>query len=199
MKRLLVALMLIPLAGFAAGPSGGATPKPEQRGGADGPWREQLQKRQRLMMVVGIAEALELNEAEALKLSEKVRTFEDRRKAIRREMAESMNVVHQASNGDQAALGQIDQATTRLLDDRTKIATLDKEMFQTLAKDLSPQRKAKLAIFLARFHAKGREMMHMGPDQGRGKGPGMMGPGMGTWMHGKGAGEGGWAPNSELE
>jgi hypothetical protein len=59
----------------------------------------------------------------------------------------------------------MDQATNRILDARIQLASLDKEMFQALTAGLSPQQRAKLALFYARFHkgmkAEGRHLPMM--------------------------------------
>jgi len=185
MKPLLLALMLAPVASFAAGPGGPGGPRGPGADPADK--RDHMEKRMHIALVLGIAEALDLNEAEGLRMADRIRSFEDKRKPLRTEMADSMKVLRDAATGDQAALGQVDQATARLLDNRAKLAVLDKDMFAALSKDLTPQRRAQLALFLANFqrHAKGGPGMGMGGmgrgrGMGRGMGPGAMGPG-GGW------------------
>ena len=38
-----------------------------------------------------------------------------------------------------------------MLDTRAQMAAVDKEMFLTVSKDLTPQKRAQLALFLAKF------------------------------------------------
>lgn len=130
--------------------------------------REEREKRMRMMLVVGIAEALSLSEAEAIRLADKMKTFDDKRKPLREQMFESMKILKAASDGDSAALPKVDQATTSILDLRTQMATIDKEMFLTVSKDLTPQKKAQLALFLAKFHREGKQMMRGGRHHGGG-------------------------------
>ncbi|MFZ5471677.1 MAG: hypothetical protein ACOZIN_19800 [Myxococcota bacterium] len=158
MKALLVALMFSPLVALAQ-PRSRPPPSEEKR--------EQMADRMRMMMVVGLAEALELSEGEALKLGEKIRSFESRRRPLRETMFESMRTLHQASQGDSAALAQVDSSTQKLLDARIRMAELDREMFNELARGLSAEKKAKLATFLARFQQEVKA--------GFGKGKGMRG------------------------
>ena len=70
--------------------------------------REEMGRKARMFAVVGIADALELNEADALKLTEKLRVIEDKRKPIREGMGESMKSLKAATDGDTAALARVD-------------------------------------------------------------------------------------------
>jgi hypothetical protein len=116
-----------------------------------------------MMFVVAASEALELNEAEALKLSEKVKSIEEKRSPIRQQMFAAMRDVKAAADGDAAALAQVDSNIQKVLDGRAQMAAMDKELFAFLAKDLSPQKKAKLALVLAKMHQlRGGEMMKKG-------------------------------------
>jgi hypothetical protein len=165
MKKLITAAVLaVSTAAFAAPPPQQQAPaqRPDvgaQRGGNFGGWddergegrREEHEKRMRMMLVVGIAEALNLSEADAIRLSDKIKTFDDRRKPLREQMFDTMKVLRAAADGDQAALGKVDQATVALLDLRQQMAAVDKEMFLTVSKDLTPQKRAQLALFLAKF------------------------------------------------
>jgi pantothenate synthetase len=106
----------------------------------------------RLKYVVEIAEALELNEADALKLSEKLKGLEERRQPVRQAMHQAMKAVKAAADGDAAALKDVDANVQQVLDGRAQMAVMDKELFTTLSKDLSPQQRAKLAVVLAKIH-----------------------------------------------
>lgn len=152
MKTVLVAALLcLPLAALAGPPEA-----------PEGPGR--AERRMRLMQLVGLADALELSDAETLKLAEKIRSFDERRRPLREEMAQSMKTLRAAAEGDAAALAKVDASIQRLLDNRAKMAALDKEMFNAISRDLPPQKRARLALYLARFHD---EVRGMG---GRGKG-----------------------------
>src|SRR5262249_10726446 len=116
----------------------------------------------RLMLVVGIADALSLNETEAIRLADKIKVFEDKRKPLREQMHDSMKVLKAAADGDQAALGRVDQATMTVLDTRAQMAAVDKEMFVAVSKDLTPQKRAQLALFLAKFMHEAQFKAHGG-------------------------------------
>lgn len=122
--------------------------------------RTEFARRARLKYVVEIAEALDLNEAEALKLSDKIKGIEDRRQPIRQDMREAMKAVKAAAEGDTAALPQVDANIQKVLDGRAQMAVMDKELFTLLAKDLSPQQRAKLAVVLAKIHGEGKKGRH---------------------------------------
>ena len=162
MKKLITAAVLaVSTVAFAAPPQAAqpaAKPQISEPGGFGG-WddersderREAREKRMRMMLVVGMAEALSLSEADAIRLADKIKTFDDKRKPLREQMFESMRVLRAAADGDQAALGKVDQATVALLDLRQQMAVVDKEMFLSVSKDLTPQKRAQLALFLAKF------------------------------------------------
>ncbi|MBL9037127.1 MAG: hypothetical protein JNG84_01310 [Archangium sp.] len=116
---------------------------------------EELGRKARMLAVVGIADALELNEAEALKLSERLRAFDDKRRPVREAMHEAMRSLKAAADGDASALPQVDANVQRVLDGRSQMAAIDKELFAALSQGQSPEKKARLALFLAKF---GEEM-----------------------------------------
>lgn len=170
MKTLLTAVVLCSSLAFAAPPAGGRPPpgQLQPQAGDDRPeHREEREKRIRMMLVVGIADALSLSEAEALRLGDKVKGFEERRRPVREAMHESMKTLKAASDGDPAALPQVDQAIQKVLDGRAQMAQLDKEMFAGLSQGLTPQKRAQLAIFLARFHQGMGKMGKGGEGRGR--------------------------------
>ncbi len=112
---------------------------------------EQGGRRARMLYVVAIAEALELSEADAIKMSEKIKTIEDRRQPVRQGMHQAMQAVRAAADGDAAALAEVDANIQKVLDGRAQMAAMDKELFQFLSKDLPPLKKAKLALVLAKL------------------------------------------------
>jgi hypothetical protein len=152
LKTTMVALLALASSAVAAPPG----PRGEGWRGRDGARPAHAGQRMRMMYVVAIADALELTEAEALKMSERIKAIEDRRQPLRQEMWDAMRAVKAAAEGDAAALAQVDANVQKVLDGRAQVAAMDREMFQLLSKDLSPQKKAKLALVLARLtHARG--------------------------------------------
>lgn len=114
--------------------------------------RMELREREvRLMYVVAISEALELSDAEALKLADKLKGVEEKRRPLRQQMGEAMKALRDAADGDQAALGQVDANVQKVLDGRAQMAAMDKELFATLSQGQPPQKRAKLALVLARL------------------------------------------------
>jgi hypothetical protein len=156
-RLLLTLLLTTSLAAFAPGPGphGGRGPRGGGPFGDGPPSPEQVEARERqvrMMMVVAISEALELNEAEALKMSERLKGLEGKRRPVRQQMGEAMKALKDAAEGDQAALAQVDANVQRVLDGRAQMAALDKELFQQLSQGLAPQKKAKLALALGRLN-----------------------------------------------
>ena len=151
-KLMMSMLVLGALSAFAAPPPGG---KPAKWGG-DGEDRadrmEAREREARLMYVVAISEALDLGEADAIKLSEKIKGVEEKRRPLRQSMGEAMRSLKDAAEGDAAALPQVDANVQKVLDGRAQMATMDKELFTTLAQGYPPQKRAKLALVLARLH-----------------------------------------------
>ena len=151
-KLLMSVVMLSALVAFATPPEKGGK---GEKGGKWGEGREErMEDRARemhLMYVVAISEALELNEAEAIKLSDKLKGVEEKRKPLRQQMGEAMKALRDASDGDATALPQVDANVQRVLDGRAQMAALDKELFATLSQGLQPQKRAKLALVLAKL------------------------------------------------
>ena len=156
MKKILVALMAVSSLAFAAPPPPVAPAAPPAKWDDRAERKEEMAKKVHMLLVVGIADALSLNESEALKLSDKLKGFEERRRPVREGMGESLRILKAAADGDASATGQVDSAVQRLFDSRMQMAAMDKEMFAGLSKDLAPQKRAQLAIFLAKFHAESK-------------------------------------------
>lgn len=146
MRKTMLALMLLPVVALAQGNN----KTPPQAGGA-GPDPARAEKRMRLARTLGLATALDLDTAQALKLGDTLAKFDDRRKAIHKQAADARDVLRNAATNDKAAAGDVDAAITRLLDARAQMQTIDKEMLQAITKDLSPGQKARAALFLGRF------------------------------------------------
>jgi hypothetical protein len=125
---------------------------------------EERARQARMMLLVSVAEALELNEAQALKLSDKLKVIDDKRRPVREAMGEAMRQVKAAAEGDAAAAANVDQNVQKVLDGRVQMAQLDKELYATLAEGQTPQKKAKLAVVLAKV---GEEMRRMRGNKGR--------------------------------
>ena len=115
---------------------------------------ERAERQTRLMRVVGLAEELELQESQALKMADTMRQFDERRRPLVEQVQESAQVLRKAARGDAATQSQVDQAVQRVFDARAQLTALDRDMYQALAKDLPPQKRAQLAIFMARHDGK---------------------------------------------
>jgi Spy/CpxP family protein refolding chaperone len=158
--RLLGALVL--LAASAVGAAGPAAPP------GDAPRGELAEKRMRTLRAVGVAEALDLETADALKVDALMRSFDDRRRPLARTMHESMKTLRGAANGDSVSPAQVDDAVNHLVEARAQMAQVDREMFAALAQGRTPQQKAKLALFLAHFGEEARGIQQsLHPGSGR--------------------------------
>ncbi|WP_224247800.1 periplasmic heavy metal sensor [Hyalangium gracile] len=141
-------LTLLPLVALAA--------PPDTREEAE----QEAERRMRTARIIGLAEELELDSAQALKLDETMRKFDERRRPLRQQVRESAEILERAASGDTAVQAQVDQAAQRAFDARAQLAALDREMFQALSRDLPPQKRAKLALFMARFESQFSKFKH---------------------------------------
>jgi ATP-dependent Lon protease len=160
MKPIRVAVLtlaLLPLAALAAPPDAKAEAE------------QDAERQMRMARVLGLAEELELDSSQALKLDETLRKFDERRRPLREQVRESADVLERAANGDTTAMSQVDQAAQRAFDARAQLTALDREMFQALSKDLPPQKRAKLALFMARFENRFSNFKHKVREQVREK------------------------------
>jgi hypothetical protein len=165
MKQLMVSLLIVSSSVAFAGPGKTGPARwdaldPEERAER----QEERAKQARMLLVVAVAEALELNEAQALKLSEKIKVMDEKRRPVREAMHQAMRQVKAAADGDASALASVDANIQKVLEGRAQMAQLDKELFATLAEGQSPQKKAKLALVLARV---GDEMRRVRGNKGR--------------------------------
>jgi len=145
---MVVSVVLVPFLALAA--------PAENQGDKDAERVERQERRERLRRVMGLADALDLDTQQALRLDETLRKFDEKRRPLLEQVRESALTLMRAADGDASAQGQVDQASQRAFDARTQLAQLDREMFQALSKDLPPQKKAKLALHLARSSGMGK-------------------------------------------
>ncbi|HVP68768.1 MAG TPA: hypothetical protein VMT17_16055 [Anaeromyxobacteraceae bacterium] len=170
-------------------------PPPPPPGGASAPtghldrgperW-ERMEKRMRLARALGLAEALDLDAAQAAKMNEIMVGFDGKRTALVEQLRKSVRVLRDAAReppkdgkAPPAPSAQaVDQAVAAIFDARAQLLALDKDMFQALAKGLGPEKRARMALFFARFRQRfGMEILERaehGP--GPGFGPHRMAP-----------------------
>jgi hypothetical protein len=188
MKTLALMLALTPALALAApqGPPAGSAAGPDARRA------EYMQKRMRLARTLGLAEALDLDEAGAMKLRDTMARFDQRRAPIAEQIRDDMRVLHDAARGDKAAAGKVDSALKSLREARSQMLNLRAEMLGPITKGLSPEKKARAALFLGHFRERAGRMMprhgcpfcahgrdkgmRPGRAGGMGMGPGAMGP-----------------------
>ena len=188
MRKQLFAVMIaaaLPLAALAQGgaaqaPTPGGTGAAPNGGPRANP--ERMEKRMRLARTLGLAEALDLDAPQALKLGETIGKFDERRVALRKQIHDALDVLRRAAQGEKVQAADVDQAIQRGLDARAQLQAVDRETVAAVTQGLTPEKKARAVLFLAkfqrRFGAHGPGMHGMGGGEG-----GMMGPGRGG-MHG---------------
>src|SRR5215468_2709689 len=131
--------------------------------------REQMDQRAQMMVTLQLAEALELDDAATLKLRQTVAQWDSQRAPLRQQMSDQAQVLRRAAKGDTTAYGQVDSAIQKIIDLRAQMHQVDQQMFQQLSQGLPPQKKARLALAIARFRETTRGMMHGGRGGTRGE------------------------------
>jgi len=160
MKPLLITALAVPILALAAS----QLDSPQR---AVPPGRVKQQARMRMMRIAGLADALGLDDGTALHLNDVMRQFDDRRVALEVENGELAKTIKRASDGDPAALGGTDQALQRIWDNRTEIQQLNRAMFEAVGRELTPQQRAKMLIFMATFQAEQQEMNQRAQERNR--------------------------------
>jgi hypothetical protein len=214
MRKVLIAALVFPLAAFAqAGrpppqpqtppqgaqqgqpPGPGAEPRGRGPGRDMGPGRadpERMERRMRVARTLGLAEALDLEPAAAVKLTEQLAKSDEKRSAIHKQLVDANQTLRRAATGEKVTAAEVDQAIQRMFAARGQLEAIDRDAAQALVKDLTPDKRARAVLFLERFQRHfaaaahgmgGRGGMRRG---GMGMGPGPMGGGMGMGMMGGG-------------
>jgi hypothetical protein len=190
-----VIALALPLVVRAQGP--GATQGGQgQNQGQAGPRRdpERMEKRMRLARTLGLAEALDLDAEQALKLGQTISKFDERRVAAHQQMRTAREVLRRAAQGEKVAPADVDQAIQRSLDARAQLQAVDRDTVAAVTKDLTPEKKARAVLFLSKFQRRFGPpgMGPGGPGMGGGMGPGHHGPGMRGGRGGMGGGPDGF-------
>jgi Spy/CpxP family protein refolding chaperone len=134
-------------------------------------------KKAKLALTLGLAEALDLDEAQALKLRDTIERFEKQRVPLMQQQRDAMQLLKAAASSERSDAATVDGAVKRLHEGRQAMLVQDKELVDGIGKDLSPQKRARAVLFLAKFH---QRMMQRGPEgrmgpRGHGPGRGPMG------------------------
>jgi hypothetical protein len=175
-----VLALVLPLAGLAQ-PGPGPAQNGQQNQQQARPRRdpERMEKRMRLARTLGLAEALDLDAPQALKLGETIGQFDARRVAAHKQLRDARDVLRRAAKGEKVAPADVDQAIQRSLEARAQLHAVDRDLVAAVTKDLSPEQKARAVLFLSKFQRRfGPGMGPHGPGMGDGMGPGR-GPGRG--------------------
>lgn len=156
MKRLALWMALAPMLALTplpvlaqVGPGPGAGPG---GGGPPAEKAQRLQRRHQLALTLGLAEALDLTDAQAFKVRDQIEKLAPRRWAAQQQMQEAVQVLRRAAQAGKVAAGEVDQAVNTLLDARAQVQVVDRELITTLTKDQPPEKRARAVLLLARFH-----------------------------------------------
>lgn len=141
-------------------------PSPEERA--------RVEKKLRMHMVVELADQLSLDEKGALRVSQTLEKFGDRRHTLHEAMRKQREIVRRAADGDAEAGKALPGAITQIRDSRKQMEDLHFEQYTALAQGLTATQQAKLALFMAempqKLHRMAREgMKHEKRERRRGK------------------------------
>lgn len=139
-----------------------AAPPPKPLDETSAEERAQLEQRARFMATMQIAEVLGLDDAATLKLRDTLTRWDSQKAPLRQEMFDLAQVLRRAGRGDTTAYNQVDPAIKRLVEIRAQFQQMDQSLFQQLSTGLSPQKKAKLALVMAKLPQAMREMVKGG-------------------------------------
>ena len=148
---LLAASVLAPSASRAQAPT--PPPIPPQV-------EERIERRLRMARSLGLAEALDLDEAGTARLNAAMAPYDARRKALLEGIRGDLRTLRQAARqSDPTALAGVDAAVQRIFDARQGALAIDREMFAAVSKGMPPEQVARMALFFAKFRQRfGMEM-----------------------------------------
>lgn len=109
----------------------------------------------RLRKVLQMSETLGLNEAETIRLNEALSRYDQRYQELLKQRIEARRTVARAARKDPEALKSVDQAIRTLHDARIASLQLEREVFESVARDLAPEKKAMLVLSLGAGGHKG--------------------------------------------
>jgi chromosome segregation ATPase len=119
---------------------------------ADGEHGDRRERRFRMMALMGLADALDLNEAEALKLQNAISSFDAQKDSLRKELSAVREQLEKAAGGDASLLPQVDALIHKQGDLRMRLGAVQREMLTAVGKDLTPQKRARLALHFGDLH-----------------------------------------------
>lgn len=114
--------------------------------------------RARMLRVMEISEALEMSPPESVKLSDTLAQFDEKRTPLQHELQANAKILRRAARGHAEAFPKVERALVRVQELRQQLRQLDNELFANLSKGLSPQKKARLALTLARLPGEMRDV-----------------------------------------
>jgi hypothetical protein len=171
---------------FLAATTALAAPGEERRGDGEPPMdrgqRQKMMQKLHMMAAIELGDLLGLDSAGTIKLTERLKRFDDPRIQTQLDNFEAMHQLKRAAKGEAGA--DVPALIKRIGDNRVKLAQLDQQELADLTKDLSTDKAAKVAVFLARFPRRVEHMAHAARHGGRGgpEGEGPRGAPLHPWM-----------------
>lgn len=155
MQRMFLAMVLTAAVAAPALAQPMGPPTPEER--------ERIERKVRMHMTLELADRLGLDERGALRISQTLDKFTERRRALHEQMRKQRELIDRAAAGDAEAQKGLVGAVTQLRDAEKQLTDLRFEEFKALSDGLSPTQQAKLAQALVEMPRHLRKMAHGGP------------------------------------
>jgi hypothetical protein len=134
----------------------------------DRPTRAGILEKIRTGFIVELGSMLDLDTTATIKLSGKLKPFDDRRMKLRLDTWDATEQLKQAAHG--GAADNVGELARKIARNRVELAKIDQEELDELLKDIPADKRAKAAVFLLEYPKRieqiARQIIHehMSPD-----------------------------------
>lgn len=161
-------LLALALAGSLVTTTVRAEPGDAPRPMLDRQTRASILEKIRTGFIVELGSILDLDTTATIKLSGRLKPFDDRRMKLRLDTWEATEKLKQASHG--APVENVGELARTIARNRVELAKIDQEELEELMKDLPADKRAKAAVFLLEYPKRIEQIAraiihgHMNPD-----------------------------------
>lgn len=133
--------------------------------------REKVREKVRTMVMAKIIEELDLDEAGATKLFPVLNKYHDEIAKLHKDSGEARREIKKMLDAAKADDAKVNKQIDRIVANRSKIATLEADMFKDVRKILTPVQSAKLVVILPMIRDRlERKIRNAASGGGRGRG-----------------------------
>jgi len=134
--------------------------------------RARVERRMHLIRLVELSDSLGLSDDKAMRIEKIMVQFDERRAKLRESTQEARKTLKKAADGDKAAQTQIDQAVDQLINARRAMVDIERDTYQAISKELTPEQRAKFVLFISEFRHRMESVAHSVHERMGGSGPG---------------------------